>query len=297
MKTKELEMKTIHVLSSGLSDVGLKREVNEDSFSIDDDLGFYIVADGMGGHLAGEVASQIAVHMINKCFRQWSTQGIPEDYLYGYPDLSLSRNGNYILSSIRLANRVIHEMACQYQQYHGMGTTVVLLAVLPDMIITANVGDSRIYMIRNGHIEQLSKDHTVVADQIEMGIMTKEEAKASPMKHILTRNLGSVKDVEADIFEIEPQSKDHFILCTDGITDLLSDEDIYNLVKAGDSDKKICKKLVDVALERGGHDNITVVAVSFPDSKKVKFGLLQKTGSFLVEGITSIKKIIAHFTP
>ena len=121
----------MQIISSGISDVGLKRDGNEDSFSIEDSLGLYIVADGMGGHLAGEVASRIAVEMINKNFRKWVEEEAGEDELFGSPDSSLSLQGNYILSSIRLANRVVHEMAMEYEQYHGMGTTVVLLLVTP----------------------------------------------------------------------------------------------------------------------------------------------------------------------
>ena len=166
----------LEVKASGLSDTGLVREANEDSFSMEDSLGLYVVADGMGGHLAGDVASAMAVELINKSFRRWRKEETPEDELFGYPDESLSRQGNYVASSIRLANRVIYEMAGEYEQYHGMGTTVVLLLVTPGRVIAANIGDSRIYMVRAERLERLSRDHTVVAEQIEMGVMKPEEA-------------------------------------------------------------------------------------------------------------------------
>jgi protein phosphatase len=211
----KLEIKT-----SGITDVGLKRDHNEDSYFIDDPLHLYVVADGMGGHLAGEVASQIAVEMISKSYRTWVENQTPLGELFAAPDKSLSAKGNYILSSIRLANRVIYEMALEYKQYHGMGTTVVALHVSPDLVIAANVGDSRIYLIRNDRIEKLSRDHTIVSEQIEMGMMSEEEAATSPLRHILTRNLGSAEETDPDVFELVPADRDRFILCSDGLTDL-----------------------------------------------------------------------------
>ena len=220
-------MRSAIAKAAGLTDVGLKRDGNEDSFSIDMKLGLFVVADGMGGHLAGEVASRVAVDLINKSFKKWADSNATEEDLFEYPDPSLSRFGNYVLSSIRFANRVIHEMATEHKDYSGMGTTVAVLAVMPDLIITANVGDSRIYLVRKGQIEQLSRDHSIVAEQLEMGIMTDEEAEQSPLKHVLTRNLGSAKFLDAEVFEIEPASKDRFILCSDGLTDLVSDDEIH----------------------------------------------------------------------
>ena len=128
------------IKSSGITDVGLRRDGNEDSFSVEDSLGLYIVADGMGGHLAGEVASRISVEIINKSFQKWVEEDASEDMIYGGPDESLSKEGNYILGGIRLANKVVYELALEQKQYHGMGTTVVVLLVTPSMIIAANVG-------------------------------------------------------------------------------------------------------------------------------------------------------------
>ncbi len=247
--------------SAGLTDVGLKREGNEDAFSVDDSLGLYVVADGMGGHLAGEVASGIAVDLINESFRRWIQSAENEPALFGPADPSLSRIGNFILSGIRLANRVIHELAEEHEQHHGMGTTVSVLAVLPHLVISANVGDSRIYLIRDGQIERLSKDHTFIAEQLEMGSMTYEEADNSPLKHVLTRNLGSAKDVDAEIFEIIPRENDRYILCSDGLTDLVSDDEIQEMAEGEDNPQSLCRHFVDVALSRGGHDNTTVVTV------------------------------------
>jgi protein phosphatase len=285
------------VKSSGISDVGLKRQGNEDYFSTEDSSGLYVVADGMGGHLAGEVASRVVVEMINKSFQRWVEEKAQQDELFGYPDSSLTTLGNYILSSVRLANRVCHEMALGYEQYHGMGTTVVILLVTPSLIITANVGDSRIYRVRNGYIERLSRDHTIVAEQIEMGVLSEEDGRTSPYKHILTRNLGSAESVEVDIFEIEPTNNDRFILCSDGLTDLVTDEEILEMAQNEHDPEHLGRKLVERVLKRGAHDNTTVVSVFLTDVKKSKEGPLRKIGLILADLLTGIQKIIRKFKP
>ena len=290
-------MKPPLISASGLTDVGLKREGNEDSFSMDDTLRLYIVADGMGGHLAGEVASRMAVDLISKSFREWTDENAPEEELFGRPDPSLSRTGNYVKASIQLANEVIHEMATQYEQYHGMGTTVAVLAVEPGLIISANAGDSPIFMVRNGVIEKISKDHTIVAEQVEMGVMTPEEAEASPMKHMLTRNLGSAEEVEPDIFEIEPVNNDRFVLASDGLTDLVTEEEILHMVEIQDDPGTLCRDFVDIALNRGGHDNTTVISVYVEGVEKQNSGPLKRIGTIIADILTTIQKITKKIRP
>ncbi len=272
--------------------MGLKREGNEDAFHLEDSLGLYIVADGMGGHLAGEVASQVAVNAITKGFRKWTEEKTPEDELFVAYDESLTLHGNYVLSSIRAANRIVHEMALVCEQYHGMGTTIVVLLVEPNLVIAANVGDSRLYLVRNGCIERLSRDHTLVSEQVERGAMTPEEAKSSPLKHVLTRNLGSSESVEPDIFEIEPNNNDRFILCTDGLTDLVTDEEILAMTEEEGDSEALCRQFVGRALKRGGHDNTTVVTVSLSGLKKQNRGILGKVGLFISEFALIIRKTI-----
>jgi protein phosphatase len=242
-------------------DVGLKRESNEDYFSIEESSGLYVVADGMGGHLAGEVASRVAVEMINKSFKRWIGQQTGIEEIYGHPDPSLTVRGNYVSSGIRLANRVIYEMALDHEEYQGMGTTVSMIHVSPEVVVSANVGDSRIYLIRDGRIERLSKDHTLVSEQVEMGMMTEEEAETSPLKHVLTRSLGSAEEVEPDVFEIQPFSHDRFVLCSDGLTDLVSDEEVLEMTCDENEPETLCRRFIETALRRGGHDNISVVSV------------------------------------
>jgi serine/threonine protein phosphatase PrpC len=280
----------LQLRTSGISDIGLQREGNEDSLLVEDSLGLYIVADGMGGHLAGEVASKVAVEMINKSYRKWLMSETPEDELFGYPDRSLSRPGNYILSSIRLANRVIYEMAVEYDQYHGMGTTVSIVLVTSGLVVAANVGDSRIYMVRDGRLERLSKDHTIVSEQVEMGVMSAEEAAVSPLKHILTRNLGSAENVDAEIFEIEPSNKDRLILCSDGLTDLVSDEEILAVTKKAEDPENLCQKFVQLARSRGAHDNTTVVSVFLDDMGKRRGSPIKKIGMLFADLVISLQK-------
>jgi serine/threonine protein phosphatase PrpC len=287
--------KALLIASSAITNVGLKRGSNEDCYSTEDSLGLYVVADGMGGHQAGEVASRIAVELIKKSFRRWIEQGAYEDELFGYPDDSVTIQGNYLLSSIRLANRVVYEMALEHEQYQGMGTTVATLLISPSRIITANVGDSRIYMVRDGHIERLSKDHTIVAEQVEMGVMTEEEASSAPLKHVLTRNLGSAENVEPEIFEIEPSNDDRLILCSDGLTDLVSDREILEMTQNVEDPENLCNQFVEKVLRRGAHDNTTVVSVFLSDMKKKAGNPLSRIGLPLAGGIGNIQKVIKKF--
>jgi len=276
-----------------MTDVGLQREGNEDSFSVQDAFGLYMVADGMGGHQAGEVASRVAVEMINESYSKWSKDHVPPDEIFGFPDESLSREGNYILGSIRLANRVIYEMACEYEQYNGMGTTIVSLLVGSGLIVAANVGDSRMYLVRDNRIERMSKDHTIVAEHAEMGVMTEEEAARSPLRHILTRSLGSSESVDAEVFEIEPSSEDRFILCSDGLTDLATDKEILKVAQKETDPQRLCRRLIDLALERGAHDNTTVVTVFLDQVEKKRgtsFGTLGGLVADTLNGVGRIKR-------
>lgn len=287
----------MNIRAAGITDVGLKREGNEDSFATNEASGLYLVADGMGGHLAGEVASGVAVKLIDKSFHRWIEHQTPLEELFGAPDPSLTLLGNYLSSSIRLANRVVYEMAMEYERYHGMGTTVAALHVAPTLIVAANAGDSRIYMVRNGRIERLSKDHTIVSEQVDMGMMTPEEAETSPLKHVLTRNLGSSEDVDADVFEIEPANGDRFLLCSDGLTDLVSEEEILLAMLDEDEPQTLCRGLLDTALRRGGHDNTTIVTVWLSGIGKAKDPAFKGIGFFFADWIIGAQKLLKKIKP
>lgn len=262
-------------VASGITDKGLKRDNNEDWYFIDDEMGLYIVADGLGGHRAGEVASKTAVDVIKKSFSDWINARARAEDLYGEPDDTLSLKGNYILSSIRLANSVIYEMSNEHDEYRGMGTTVGVLVVDKDEIVSANVGDSRVYLIREGIIERLSRDHTLVEERLARGLMRPEEVDDFPYKHVLTRNLGSEKDVIPDVFEIDSLPGDRFVLCSDGLTDLVQDEEIRDYTLRASGPEEVCRNLLDLALERGGHDNTTIVSVFIPNEASKK-GVLKR---------------------
>jgi len=264
------------VKAAGLSDTGLKRESNEDSFVLDNTIDLYVVADGMGGHLAGEVASRVAAQLIQKNVNHWITKNSPEDELFDFSDRTLSTRGNYVLSSIKLANRVIHEMSREYAEYKGMGTTIAVLAIMHSTVIAANVGDSRIYLVRGNTIEPLSKEHNMVAEQFEMGLISKEEAETSPLRHVITRSLGSSGTVDVDVFEVESMDNDRFLLCTDGLTDQVSDDEILEIVGNADDPEHLCQQLVSEANRRGGDDNITVSLVFLDKLDNERQGILKK---------------------
>ena len=268
------------ITAAGLSDIGRKRKSNEDYMTMDDSMGLYIVADGMGGHLAGEVASRVAVEIIYKNVKKWINNKIPLTEIFDTPDMSLSKRGNYLSSGIKLANRVIYELSQEYTEYKGMGTTIVILAIMTSTVIAANVGDSRIYLIRGNSIEPLFKEHSIVAKQLEMDLISEEEAKVSPLRHILTRNLGSSCTVNADVFEIEHVDNDRFLLCTDGLTDLVSDNEILNIIKNGNDPERICQQLISEANKKGGNDNITVSLILLQKSDE-KRGIIRKLSTFL----------------
>lgn len=272
-------MKASSIRTAALTDKGLVREENEDFFSADEQLNLYVVADGMGGHRAGEVASRVAVEMVNKNFKELINSNTPLELLFGQPDPSLSLRGNYILSSIRLANRVIYEMAVNHEEYKGMGTTIAVLAVLQGLLVCANAGDSRIYLLRNGKIEKLSEDHTIVSQHVNMGFMTEEEAENSPLKHVLAKNLGATDHVDPEIFELEPSSNDKFLLCSDGLTDVVSDDELQIMISSENEPDALCRNCIDRALQRGGHDNTTVISVFLSGLDRKTASPFKKKGS------------------
>lgn len=242
------------------SDVGRKRTGNEDSFCLMPELGLFVVADGMGGHAAGEVASRLAVETI----QEWMTKylGGADVAVVGEPAAGCSCETTFLLSSIRLANRIVHDAAGSRQEYAGMGTTLVAVLTRGDQVTLAHAGDSRIYRIRDDQIAQLSKDHSLVQQQIERGIISVEQAQESPYRHMITRALGIGETVDPDVVEQPVHLGDCFLLCSDGLSDLLDDEEILAAVREhADDPEKACQALVDRANDKGGDDNITALLI------------------------------------
>lgn len=242
------------------TDVGQKRQGNEDRFCLDPALGLYVVADGMGGHAAGEVASRLAVETIQEWMGKYLSGA--DAAMMGPADGARSAEANFLLSSIRLANRIIFDAAKDRLEYAGMGTTVVAALAQDDRVVLAHVGDSRIYRIRRDQIVQVSRDHSFVQQQVDRGVLSAAEAHQSQYRHMITRALGLKETVDVDLTEQPGRPGDVLVLCSDGLSDLLDDEEILAAVRdhAADLDRA-CQALVDRANAKGGDDNITVLVV------------------------------------
>lgn len=228
------------------TDPGKVREHNEDYLFVDDKIGLFIVADGMGGHHGGEVASKMAVSTVADLIKE-SLKGNSESVLV------------MIEEAFRKTNEIIYTMASKDPELNGMGTTMVVAHCHNNKIYVAHVGDSRAYLIRNGNITQLTKDHSVVAELLNSGEITGEEARNHYLRHIVTKALGYKEAIDFDVMSINCQKGDCFLLCTDGLTDMLTDEQIREIVTQRIQAQKICDDLISNANRKGGQDNITVI--------------------------------------
>jgi len=243
--------------SAGISDIGRRREQNEDSLFFDDGLGLYVVADGMGGHKAGEVASNLVAETIRDYIKQNHSDVQVEEQVN--VDANLSKEARRLLAGIHLSNRIVHETALSNEAYRGMGSTVSAVYFTEKTFIVANVGDSLIYLIRDGEIELLSVPHTLIAEQTELD-PENAELLWSDFKHVLTRAMGVEESVKADINEVPFFKNDILVISSDGLTDKATPEEILELVYNRRSDKA-CQGLVDLANARGGDDNITAIVL------------------------------------
>jgi protein phosphatase len=254
----------IQIRAAALTDVGRKRKMNEDSFTAADNLGLYVVADGMGGHAAGEVASRLAVESILRHISGAETGNAtaPSDASTRSLDDDRPVPARRVLSAIRMANQEIVRSVREDQSTRGMGTTVVLAYIQGRRAYIGSVGDSRAYLVRAGRIVQLTDDHTFVNEQVRAGTLTPAEARRHPARNILTRAVGSQDEVDADLVEQDLEAGDVLILCSDGLTTMVDDHDILDIVRrqGGDPDRG-CRALVNLANERGGDDNITAILI------------------------------------
>jgi protein phosphatase len=247
----------------GLTDVGRKRKHNEDAYALDVNEGLFIVADGMGGHAAGEVAAKITVETIGE-FIAATRQKEEATWPFRY-DHQLQFNSNRLAIAIEKANERVMAAVAAQPWLKGMGTTVVAGLLNEKTLSLAHVGDSRAYLYRDGILSRLTDDHSWVHEQVAAGILTEEEAKSHPLKNVVTRALGGGPSVSPDLQELAFQPGDEFIFCSDGLTTMLTDEEILDLVEKERDPQSLCRTLVDTANERGGVDNITVVVVRVPD--------------------------------
>src|SRR5262245_47826246 len=241
----------------GLSDIGKKRTTNEDAFFLDDELGLYVVADGMGGHAAGEIASQEAVETVYGMV----VRGIGEvtELVDPLREEDAQMACRLMESAVQGATYMVFSMAELDRGKSGMGTTISAVLMLGDYAITAQVGDSRIYRIHGDMVEQLTEDHTLIAWQLKQGLITPQEAKRSPHRNVITRAVGNREYVQVDTGLVKLAPGDRFLLCSDGLHGYLRDSDIAPIIAL--KGEEAVKRFVSLANDRGGKDNITVILV------------------------------------
>ncbi len=243
----------MRITSCGMTDVGMKRTNNEDAYLINDELNLFVVCDGMGGHVGGELASSIAVNTVEEVL---ST--IEADPAAELPDDPIEATREKIRYAIRLAGKRIYEKAVAEPDFKGMGTTALVLLVDNGNAFVAHVGDSRAYVVRDDLIEQLTEDHSLVNEKIRAGVLTPNEAKNHKLRNIITRSLGYQEDVDVDIQVRAVRRNDTFMLCSDGLSNLVDTGEMGEVVRSM-SPQAAARRLVEQACDRGGDDNITTI--------------------------------------
>ncbi len=250
---------------AALSDTGKVRANNEDSVLLAPELELTLVADGMGGHNSGEVASSMAVKVTRDKYESMVRTGLkPASY-----NAKFSLESNRLCFAVQLANSVIYEAGNAAADNKGMGTTLSAALLKQTRLCIAHIGDSRVYLYRAGALKQLTEDHSLVMEHVRKGLLTKEQAEASPLQNILTRALGAQKTPEVDLYELELAPRDRVLLCTDGLFKAVNEASITALLKTQPDDAKACRELVDVGNANGGPDNITV-AIGSVTKKSLK---------------------------
>ena len=245
------------VRSYGMTDIGRRRQQNEDAFLRNDDIRLFVVADGMGGHAAGEVASAEAVDTIFGMVKRGLPQLGPEDDPLTEEKVATARR--LIESAIQAATYMVYAMSEVDAGKSGMGTTISAAYVFKNVMIIGQVGDSRIYRVRGDDVMQLTEDHTLVGWQIKQGLITEEEARVSPHRNVITRSVGGRDYVEVDTGVVEIRAGDRYVLCSDGLHGYLDEAEIPDIASLGG--KAAAEAFIALANERGGSDNITVVFV------------------------------------
>jgi protein phosphatase len=244
--------------SAARTDVGMKREHNEDSFLVNEDLGLFVVCDGMGGHAGGETASRLAVQTIEK--ELISAKLRTDDPFSVQVPLAESPLAGALREAVEGACAAVFRSSRANPELAGMGTTCITLLVHGDHALLGHVGDSRAYLVRDGEVFQLSEDHSLVNEQVRAGLLTEEEARHSRLKNIITRSVGFEEDVLVDVLGVETRAGDRFLLCSDGLSNLVETDEIRDAL-AQDDLAQVPELLIQLANSRGGDDNITVVAV------------------------------------
>lgn len=227
-----------------MTDKGNYRELNEDYLGhySNENFDLLVMADGMGGHNAGEIASKVAVETLIDFFCNTKCSNVKHQ----------------LINAVKIANEKIHSLANLNHEYSGMGTTLTACLINNKGIYITNVGDSRCYIVKNGEISRITKDHSLVQELVDIGSITEAEARDHPSRNIITRALGTNMEVDVDFYHLENDSISHILLCTDGLSNVVTNEEILKVVKEATLDK-VCEKLVMMSIEKGSRDNISVI--------------------------------------
>jgi protein phosphatase len=241
------------------TDVGMIRSGNEDNFAVEanGDRGIFIVADGMGGHAAGEVASEMAVQIVQR-------------ELKGVDDLADGTATKVLGEALRIANRAIHERTITEVDKQGMGTTASVLLLADSRYLIGQVGDSRVYLLRDGALKQITKDHSYVQEQVDLGNLTPEQARYHPYSNVITRCVGASPEVEPDLYAGEARTGDIFLIASDGLTGMVDDRRLAQLLMSRAEPERKVQALISEANGRGGLDNITAIVVHIEEASPPK---------------------------
>ncbi|MEY3219911.1 MAG: hypothetical protein RIT27_1268 [Pseudomonadota bacterium] len=247
------------------TDVGMVRHENEDYLAVDQALGIAVLADGMGGYQAGEIASRLAVEAILSELQTRVPQITPADV---HSSSGLRYASLLLQQAILHANQAVWQSACSQINYRGMGTTVVAVWFYENYLSIAHVGDSRLYRLRNKELKPLTKDHSVLQQLVDVGLIAAEQAWHAPNKNLITRALGVKEQVEVDLQEHKAQENDIYLLCSDGLNDMLQDNDILSILQKKTTALDMAHQLVATANQRGGKDNISVIIIKLKQSSQ-----------------------------
>ena len=264
----------MQIVSGGVSSVGRVRANNEDSFKIVEALNLFVLSDGMGGEAHGEVASALAVETVVKhCLE---TVADPAMTVFGDMPAGWSEKTKRLSSAVHLANKSIYDSAQAHPEQHGMGATLTAAWIDGSTLSIAHVGDSRAYLLRSGNLQQLTSDHSLVAEQVRRGILTPAEAERSEMQSVLLRALGAHLEIEVDAEEHTLFGRDVLVLCSDGLTRMVTEPEIAGTLQAEPDPAKAAARLVELANEQGGADNVTVLVVRAGSETKGWFSWLRR---------------------
>ena len=249
----------MRIQAGARTDLGRVRKNNEDCYEIEPALNLYVLSDGMGGQAHGEVASKLAVQtIVTHCQQAENSRATP---IFGEPQPDVSERTNRLTSAIHLANRKVYEAAAANAEQNGMGATIVAAWIEGQRLSLAHVGDSRAYLLRAGSLDQLTADHSLVAEKVRVGILTPQEADASELQSVLTRAVGTNATIQVDADEQMLLAGDSLLLCSDGLTRMVTDPEIASTLLTSTSAQEAADRLVELANENGGVDNVSVIVL------------------------------------